>query len=123
MVTKAKFSEGREGADASDYVIAAIDNPWDAAQAEEALREARFGEDAIVVIGGWRAPAKERIRMRRSIAHRFGELLAAQGSDALQEHLMKQVRQGHAVLAVYAPEPEEFERAIGVLEECHAHAV
>jgi hypothetical protein len=123
MVMKAKPSGEHGGADASDYVIAAIDNPWDAAQAEEALREARFDDEAIVVLGGWRVAAKDRIRVRRSMAHRFGELLAAQGSDALQEHLLKQMRQGHAVLAVYAPDPEQFERAIGVLEQYDAHAV
>jgi hypothetical protein len=127
MVTKAKPSAGLGGAEVSDYVIAAIDNPWDTAQAEEALRKASSGGDAIVVRDGWQASSQKHIGRRRTAADQFAALLAAQGPDVLctcvLQQVLQQVRRGHAVRAVYAPEPQEFECAIRVLEGHHAQAV
>ncbi|MGH2517495.1 MAG: hypothetical protein ACRDHP_17735 [Ktedonobacterales bacterium] len=124
MVTKvAPSAESGRGV-ASDYVFAVIDSPLEVARAAEALRQAKFAEDDIAVLGGTAPPDRNTAAARRrTVAGLFVALTASWDGAAFEQRVLSQLRMGHAILAVYAPGSRKFERAIGALEGCHAHAL
>ncbi len=133
MVIDTRSSTVRRGVNPRDYVFAVIDDPLEAGRAVEALHQAGFAEDEIVVFdgrAGFRNDGVDRPQQRfrnglvaAMIAGMVAAMEASHDPGAFQERYLEHVRLGHSIVHVYAPGPQQFERGIAVLEAYHAHAV
>jgi hypothetical protein len=133
MAIDTSVSTVHSGVNPRDYVFAVIDYPLEADLAAEALHQAGFADDEIVVFNvhdgslsdsrdGLHQPSHNGL-LAAMVAGMVAGMEAAHDPGAFQERYLEHVRRGHTILHVYAPGPRQFERGIGVLEAYHAHGV
>jgi hypothetical protein len=133
MVIGTRSATVRRGVNPRDYVFAVIDDPLEASRAVEALRQAGFDEDEVVVLDGRAGatgdeyenpqPQDRSSPLAALLAGMVAGMEASLDPGAFHERHLEHVRLGHGIVQVYAPGPQKFERGIAVLEAFHAHAV
>ena len=124
MLIETNTTTVRPALDPQHYVLGVIDDPIDAILAIEALRFAGFGEADLVVDGPAEFAGVSIATVPAGTSRGPSEALTVQAStEAFRARVAEQVRSGHTVIFVYAPDLGAFDRAVEVLEANQAHAV
>ncbi|HLV97418.1 MAG TPA: hypothetical protein VKT82_01965 [Ktedonobacterales bacterium] len=108
------------------YVAGVIDDLDEAEQARSALEQAGWKADEVRLFRGKPAVQKiEQIEAERSLPERLAATVRGATSDEgpISEVYETEAEQGHQILAVYAHDPAEVERARRILAAHQAHAL
>ena len=109
-----------------DYVAAAIDRPEDAERAAEALRQAGFGADEVVVMHS--DQVVENLQFRQEHLNILERMLAEIKKKTTDEGLDEkryeaEAKRGASIINVYAPDDEQVRRATEILSAHGAHHI
>jgi hypothetical protein len=109
-----------------NYVTAAIDRREDAERAAEALRQAGFDREDVVVMHA--GEVIDNLQFRERHRNFVGRILAQIKANLTDEGLDDKRREheayrGHSIVNVYAPDPHQVERARDILAAHGAHDV
>lgn len=108
----------------TNHLIAILQDAHEAEQAAQALRDAGFA-DVVVFPGQQALQAIEANEQKESPLWRSWERLTQEmedEADARQRYL-EALREGHALVLVYAPQQAQEEQAEGILKAHQAHAL
>ena len=124
MLLDTRVTAQRQALNSCDYVFGVIDDPLDAILAIEALHRAGFaGPDLLVQGPADYAGVRIATTATPTGRHPSEDLAVQDDTLTLWARLQDQVRAGHTVIQVCAPDPDEFDRALEILEESRAHAL
>jgi len=107
-----------------NHLLAILPDAHAAEQAAQALRAAGFS-DVVVFPGQQALQAIEATELKESPLRRSWERLAVDMEDEADSRRMylDALREGHALVMVYAPQQAQVEQAEGILKAHQAHAL
>ncbi|HUY78612.1 MAG TPA: hypothetical protein VMV29_17710 [Ktedonobacterales bacterium] len=111
---------------AHDWVVGVIDNPADAEQAVQDLRNAGFAEDEIVLLHGPDAVRAFQTReAHQGPFRRFLSFIVGDTNDisGFARDYADEAGMGHSVISVYAPQAEDVAQAQQTIEAHGGHRV
>jgi hypothetical protein len=102
-------------------MLAVIHDRATAERAVQALKEAGVPDgDVDLLDGAWFAEALRGIGEHRGVVARLAALLPTDESLLVRRYVAE-AEQGHSIVVLHAPQPEDVERARGVLAAHGAH--
>ncbi|HEU5368923.1 MAG TPA: hypothetical protein VFU69_10680 [Ktedonobacterales bacterium] len=108
------------------YIVAVIDDLYQAEQARQALEQAGWRPEDVRLIRGKPAVEKiETIEEQRSLPERVAAAVRGTTSNEgpISEAYEDEAEQGHQILAAYAADPEQVEQARQILAAHQAHEI
>jgi hypothetical protein len=104
-------------------ILAVVDDPTEGERAVQSLKSAGVADDEVDLLdGSWFAEALRGIDRHGGIAARLAKALPID-ERLLMRRYLELAEKGHYVIVVHAEEPEQIERAKGVLYDQGAHEV
>lgn len=100
-----------------DDILAVVEDRSTGERAVQALKDAGVSEtDVDLLDGAWFAEAIRAAGRQHGIARRLAQFLPTDESLLVRRYL-EEAEQGHFIVVVHAPRPEDVERARAVLAE------